>query len=201
MNAGTSFSLLNSIIGPSQSGKNGDGDFADEGGNLCSDTSLNLGPDSLSNKNPLLGSLGNYGGETPTVNLLAGSPAINAIVDSSEAEDDQRGLPRPDEASGRPDIGAFEGQAPEITDQPDSQTNSVLGNATFVVGAEGDPPIKYMWMFGSQILSSGTNNILTLSNLSTNDSGAYFAVVSNSFGAVTSAPAVLTLVYPPIIKE
>lgn len=52
--------------------------------------------------NPQLGTLGNYGGPTPTVPLLANSPAINA--GSSCPATDQRGFAR----NGVCDIGAYE---------------------------------------------------------------------------------------------
>jgi hypothetical protein len=52
--------------------------------------------------NPQLGTLGNYGGPTPTVPLLPGSPAINA--GSNCPATDQRGFAR----SGVCDIGAYE---------------------------------------------------------------------------------------------
>ena len=56
---------------------------------------------------PLLGSLGNYGGTTQTVPLLPGSPAIAAGTTAAGITMDQRGLPLgPDDI----DIGAFQSQ-------------------------------------------------------------------------------------------
>lgn len=52
---------------------------------------------------PLLGALGDYGGDTWTIPLLPGSPAINAGIASAA---DQRSMPR----VGAPDLGAFESQ-------------------------------------------------------------------------------------------
>ncbi len=69
----------------------------------------------ISNTNPLIGPLGNYGGATQTHALLSGSPAIDA--GNPAASDgtgnhcmptDQRGIARPSVA--RCDIGAFERQ-------------------------------------------------------------------------------------------
>jgi predicted outer membrane repeat protein len=56
--------------------------------------------------NPLLAKLGNYGGPTPTMALLPGSPAIDAGSSSYGGSTDQRGKPR----VGATDIGAFESQ-------------------------------------------------------------------------------------------
>jgi CSLREA domain-containing protein len=52
--------------------------------------------------NPLLGPLGSNGGPTPTIALLAGSPAIGAAIGKAPTRD-QRGTKRTD-----PDLGAYE---------------------------------------------------------------------------------------------
>jgi hypothetical protein len=54
---------------------------------------------------PLLAPLGDYGGPTPTMALLPGSPAIDGATGST-ATNDQRGVARPYGAA--PDIGAYE---------------------------------------------------------------------------------------------
>jgi hypothetical protein len=56
--------------------------------------------------NPLLASLGNYGGPTQTMPLLPGSPAIDAGTSTGAPAFDQRGQAR----VGAVDIGAFESQ-------------------------------------------------------------------------------------------
>lgn len=201
MNAGTSFRLQNTIAGPSLSGGVGYGTFVDEGGNLGADESLKLGNTSFSGVAPQLGGLGSYGGATPTVTLLAGSPAVNAALPVDGLAEDQRGSVRPDSPGGLPDIGAFEGQRPMITVNPASQTRPMFGTATFTVAAQGDPPLSYAWWFEGQPMSSRTNATLTLSNLNTNHAGSYVAVVSSAFGSVTSTPALLTLAYPPMIQQ
>ena len=59
-----------------------------------------------SQADPLLGTLGNYGGSTLTVPLQTGSPAIDAGNDATCAATDQRGVLRPQGA--HCDLGAFE---------------------------------------------------------------------------------------------
>jgi hypothetical protein len=61
--------------------------------------------------NPLLAALGSYGGPTPTMALLPGSPALAAgsVALDGGAATDQRGQPRV--VGGAIDIGAFENQA------------------------------------------------------------------------------------------
>jgi len=76
-----------------------------QGNNLFSDATLTTtAAGDLLNTNPLLGTLGNYGGNTMTLPLLPGSPAINAGTASGATTTDQRGFAR----VGATDIGAFE---------------------------------------------------------------------------------------------
>jgi hypothetical protein len=61
----------------------------------------------LTNGTPLLAPLGNYGGPTPTMPPLPGSPAMDGCTNGTTFTTDQRGYPR---VLGRaPDIGAVEG--------------------------------------------------------------------------------------------
>lgn len=61
---------------------------------------------SKQNTNPLLGPLRNNGGETDTLALLPGSPAIDAGTNAGCPASDQRGVSRPQGSAC--DIGAFE---------------------------------------------------------------------------------------------
>jgi plastocyanin len=56
-----------------------------------------------------------------------------------------------------------------------------------------DPP--------SGFLAGQTNATLTLINVSTNDAGTYFVVVTNAYGSVTSSPATLTVNVPVAITQ
>ena len=71
-----------------------------------------FGPGSLNNTDPKLGPLGNYGGPTPTMPLLTGSPALDNADNSAAPPTDQRGRTRPYGPSA--DIGAFESSAPYV---------------------------------------------------------------------------------------
>jgi hypothetical protein len=72
--------------------------------------------------NPLLASLGNYGGPTQTVAILPGSPAIDAGSSAYGGTSDQRGFSR----VGATDIGAFESQGFRVTvTSGDGQTATV----------------------------------------------------------------------------
>lgn len=84
---------------------------------------------------------------------------------------------------------------PIITVQPQSQTVRVGSTATFTVSADGPGPISYQWYLAPDTpLAGRTNATLMLENTTTNDAGAYFAVVTNPYGATTSAVAMLTVI-------
>ncbi|HWD19378.1 MAG TPA: choice-of-anchor Q domain-containing protein [Verrucomicrobiae bacterium] len=79
----------------------------DGGNNLDSDSQNTLtSSTSMNGVDPKLAPLGNYGGPTPTMALLPGSPAIDAADPASYPATDQRGYARPYGVG--PDIGAFE---------------------------------------------------------------------------------------------
>jgi hypothetical protein len=114
----TTATLQNSIVA-NNSGGNCDGTMTSNGYNLSSDGTCNFnGTGDLNNTDPVLGTLGNYGGPTQTIPLLSGSPAIDAgnpkgCTDGHAhlLKTDQRGKPRPDrEDKTGCDIGAYERQ-------------------------------------------------------------------------------------------
>jgi hypothetical protein len=79
------------------------------------------------NIDPMLGTLGNYGGATQTFSLLAGSPALDAFTAGCPATD-QRGIPRPQGAAC--DIGAYETQV----------MTSPSGTPIFIIPTLPPPP-------------------------------------------------------------
>jgi parallel beta-helix repeat protein len=104
-------SLFNTIVAGQASGGDVSGSFT--------------GANNLIGGNPLLAKLGDYGGPTPTLALLPGSPAIGAGTSGGEIPTiDQRGLPR----SSRVDIGAFQSQgATMVVNVPTDLVGSALG--------------------------------------------------------------------------
>ncbi len=83
---------------------------------------------------------------------------------------------------------------PLVTAQPQSRTALAGQSATFSVSAIGAPPLSYQWRLGQQLILGATNATLVLPSLAADDSGAYSVVVSNAYGAVSSAAATLTVV-------
>ena len=82
---------------------------------------------------------------------------------------------------------------PAITSQPQSQTNSATGSASFNVAATACTPITYQWLFNAVSLTNQNQSVLTLSNLDFTQSGNYSVTVASAGGTVTSSVAVLTV--------
>jgi hypothetical protein len=98
-----SITLFNSIVaGNTLPNTAGDGGQIGTTSGIAVQTGVNL-----TNGNPLLAPLGRYGGPTPTMPPLPGSPAIDGCTNSTTFTTDQRGYPR--SLGLAPDIGAVEG--------------------------------------------------------------------------------------------
>jgi len=86
--------------------------------------------------------------------------------------------------------------APAILTQPQSQVVTVGGNVTLSVVATGNPAPAYQWWFNGTNLPSETSASLTLNNVTTNQSGSYSVVITNSAGSTNSQTVTLTVVQP-----
>jgi hypothetical protein len=82
---------------------------------------------------------------------------------------------------------------PEIISQPRSASAFPGYPAAFTVGVRGAEPLSYQWYFAGRAMSGKTSRTFTIDSVSAASAGEYFAVVTNAFGAVTSAPAVLNI--------
>jgi len=93
-----------------------------------------------------------------------------------------------------------------ILTQPAASTVIVSGQTgTVQVVTSGTPPLSYQWLQNGGVVGnagsfSGVNsNILTIANASSLDAGTFTVVVSNTYGAVTSSPAIVTVSTAPVI--
>ena len=88
-------------------------------------------------------------------------------------------------------------QVPIIQTPPQTQTGEAASAVGLRVKASSPLPLFYFWYLNAtNLLGSGTNGQLDLTNVQSSQSGAYTVVVSNVLGAVTSAPAMLNVTAP-----
>ena len=83
--------------------------------------------------------------------------------------------------------------APTILTQPQGRSVNSGASTAFSVQAAGTEPLSYRWRFNGAALANATNTSLTLTNINLLRAGAYTVVITNNFGAVTSAVAMLNV--------
>lgn len=88
--------------------------------------------------------------------------------------------------------------APMIMRQPAVPLGTILAGApvTLTVGAVGTPTLYYQWLKNGATMNAQTTSALSFSSTTTNDTGNYTVIVSNTFGTATSTVAALTITYP-----
>lgn len=87
---------------------------------------------------------------------------------------------------------------PVITNNLTNIDIPVSSNLVFAAGVTNEP-LYYQWYFNSNLLAVASTNTLVVSNAQTTDSGYYYAIVTNSVGAVTTAVARARVVASPTI--
>ncbi len=88
------------------------------------------------------------------------------------------------------------GAAPVITSQPQSLTVNSGSPASFTAVAAGPRPLAYQWRKNGTNIAAATTNTYTIASVGTNNVAAYAVVVTNAYGSVTSAVAMLALNAP-----
>ncbi len=85
---------------------------------------------------------------------------------------------------------------PNVVSPPSSQTAEAGSSVVFRVQADEDPLVTYQWLFnGTNVLSGpATNSVLSLPGPQFSDAGVYSVILNNAFGAVTSAPVMLSVI-------
>src|SRR4051812_8433488 len=98
------------------------------------------------------------------------------------------------------DVGLAADVAPIITSQPQPQTALKGVNLNLSVAAVSSSPVRYRWRFFGTNLPNGFPGqftpLLSLRDVTPTASGPYSVVVSNNFGAVTSATAQVSVSDP-----
>ncbi len=78
--------------------------------------------------------------------------------------------------------------SPFVARKSGNQTIYAGTNISLSVSIIGNQPISYFWQCNGTNIDAATNAIFTLTNLPTTSSGIYQCIISNVFGAITSAP-------------
>jgi endonuclease/exonuclease/phosphatase family metal-dependent hydrolase len=85
---------------------------------------------------------------------------------------------------------------PYIIEQPQSQTAAAGSAVTFKVNAGGGLPLSYQWRSNSVDIAGATLTNHTILNAQAPAQANYTVVVTNAYGSITSAAAMLTIVAP-----
>jgi uncharacterized repeat protein (TIGR03803 family) len=89
---------------------------------------------------------------------------------------------------------------PEIGTVLNDRTMEVGGDCWLTLPARGSPPLGYFWLLnGTNVSAASDTNHLHLTNLAFAQSGDYCLVVTNAFGATTSAPVRLSVI--PVVER
>lgn len=85
---------------------------------------------------------------------------------------------------------------PVIVGDPNNIKTLPARTATFSVQTIGTEPMAYQWFQGSNLIAGATLPELTLKSVSPADLGEYYVVITNQYGAATSAVATLSFLEP-----
>ncbi len=82
---------------------------------------------------------------------------------------------------------------PVISDQPISVIKEIGQDASFTVGVIGTPPFTFQWRKNGHALAGASQPSLVFTNLQSTDAAVYDAVITSTWGSVTSRVALLTI--------
>ena len=92
---------------------------------------------------------------------------------------------------------ALVAEPPSLLTSAATQTAEIGSTVWFRVSPSGYSPLFYQWFFdGTNLLSGATNSVLELADVGFSQMGSYTVVITNISGAVTSAPAMLSVIAP-----
>lgn len=93
------------------------------------------------------------------------------------------------------------GTAPSIYSQSANQSPFDTGEASLYVDAGGTAPLYYQWYCQGVPLAGENNYYFYRYPVDLTNAGTYYAVVTNAYGSVTSAPIVLKVIHEISLAE
>ena len=91
------------------------------------------------------------------------------------------------------------GTPPQIVTQPQNQFVAEGATVTLTLTSSGSGPIACQWRKDGVDISDAHTSDLVLQHVKATDSGAYQAILTNSFGSVTSVVALVSVAAPPYL--
>jgi uncharacterized repeat protein (TIGR03803 family) len=94
----------------------------------------------------------------------------------------------------------FNSIPPNITSALAGVTVYAGTTTNFTIGVNGSNPLSYQWYFNNAPLVTANNATLLFAPTVTNQTGNYFVIITNAYGAATSSVVALTVLNPnPVI--
>lgn len=92
-------------------------------------------------------------------------------------------------------------EPPRVLSTPVDQRVLSGRAADFTVSAAGTRPLAFQWLKDALALPGATSLRLAIDATRPGDAGSYQVVITNAYGAITSAPAHLEILVPPFITR
>jgi hypothetical protein len=130
---------------------------------------------------------------------FGGAGGGGSYIDSSAIEDltEISGVASPDGSpNGEVVITEITPNDIIIQTQPSNQVVVAGQTATFSVVAFNPPPLSYQWSFYGTNIAGATNATYSISNVQSNNDGAYSVIISDAVTNVVSSNANLSVAYP-----
>jgi hypothetical protein len=88
-------------------------------------------------------------------------------------------------------------QMPRIITPPQNTSVMVGSSTNLLVVADSPLALRYQWRFNGTSLAGATDPTLAFDNVTLGQAGSYSIVLANTWGSITSAPALLTVAQLP----
>lgn len=134
---------------------------------------------------------GNVDWQMKTLRLPEGAQTLRWSYAKDSSDDDYQDLAWVDQVTWTPDP-----PFPTILQPPQNAVVCVGDPAIFTVSAGGEKPLAYQWLKGTSIVARANAPTYSILSAQYSDAGLYAVQVTNALGAITSAPALLTVLPP-----